>query len=542
MEEGENFEVNEYDDENYEEPQEDPDEIGKTLVKCSANGNAAEVNSLIKRKANVNYLDRKGWSSLMWASAQGHANVVKILIDHGAIVVIPEQIDKSSSIGVNTPLHWATFNGHIEVIWLLIKKGLNYNEIDRFGNNCIHHAVASARVDILETFLAFGVATDHKNSRGHQPIQLTSDSYIKKILITAISARKCMKCKSTFDLRNTRHLCQVCKNYFCSNCKITTWMFINADSKEEDKPVCRCNDCQAEIDKAEIEMNEKIDMNNYENLDIAIKSIKEKNITVDPKLLEKARIEHERLKNEGVIEQYIESLAYVENYKTIQKSVFLLKNMLDDAKKQGVNIDKRTIDKAEKETSRLISERNLRYQIDITNPAEASSQTVMILEDLCTIAEGYAVATEYIDAAKIIILKMKENIEAHYILRLFLDYPIREYPEPVQVDSRGRKIPPKTPPAPPKEEAKKNTRKKKEPKFLIPDWATELSALITQVDNLDKLMKKAQHLELDNEFLDKAKENIIRMKKEIKFRQQQEEEQRLIAEKKAAEKKKNKNK
>ena len=55
-------------------------------------------------------------------------------------------------------------------------------------------------------------------------------------------------------------------------------------------------------------------------------------------------------------------------------------------------------------------------------------------------------------------------------------------------------------------------------------------------------MKKAQHLELSNDFLDQAKENIVRMKKEIRFRQQQEEELRIIAEKKAAERKKNKNK
>lgn len=541
MEESKDFEGSDYEEENHELTPEDLEEYGKSLVKSSANGNMLEVTSLIKRKVNVNYLDKKGWSALMWASAQGHSNVVRLLIDNGAVVNIPEQTEKSSSTGISTPLHWATFNGHIEVIWLLIKKGLNYNEVDKYGNNCIHHAVASSRVDILETFLAFGVAADHKNSRGHQPVQLTSDPYIKKMLLTAIGAKKCMKCKTSFDLRNTRHLCQVCKNYFCSNCKITTWMFISAESKEEDKPVCRCNDCQAQIDKAEIEMNEKISMNLYGDLDSAIKIIKDKNITVDPKLLEKARKEHERLKIEGEIECYIDSLSYIENYKTIQKSVYTLKSMLEEADKQGVEIDNRISDRAKKEIARLISERNLRYQVDITNPSEASSQTVMILEDLCTVAEENLVAAEYIDAAKVIVLKMKENIEAHYILRLFLDYPVREYPEPIQVDSRGRKIPPKTPPAA-KEEAKKNTRKKKEPKFLIPDWAIELSALTSQVESLDKLMKKFQHLELDNDFMDQAKENLTRMRKEIKFRQQQEEEQKLLAEKKAAEKKKNKNK
>lgn len=534
------FEGSDYDDENYE-GQENPDELGKALIKNSANGNLSEVMFLVKRRVQVNFLDKKGWTALMWGSSQGHSDIVRFLLDHGATITIPEDYDKDSNTGFNTPLHWATFNGHIEVIWLLIKKGLNYNALDRFGNNCIHHAVASSRIDILESFLAFGVAADHKNSRGHQPIELTSDEHVKEILSNAIRAKKCKKCSSVFDLRNTRHLCQVCKKYYCGNCKVTTWMFINPSALDEEKPVCRCMDCQAQIDKAEIEMSEKIEMNVFGDLDGALKLIREKNIVVDPKLLERAQIEHERLKTEGVILKYIESLAYVENYKTIQKSVFLLKEMLDDAKKRGVIVEHRIIDKADRESKRLISERNLRYQVDITNPGEASSDTVMLLEDLAANAESRDVATGYIDAAKVIILKMKENIEAHYILRLFLDYPLREYPEPVLLDSRGRKIPPKTPPAP-KEETKKTAKKKKEPKFLIPDWATELSALITQVENLDKLMKKALHLELSNDFLDQAKENMIRMKKEIKFRQQQEEELRLIAEKKAAERKKNKNK
>lgn len=539
MEDNKELDNLEYEDDLDESQPENIEELNKQLIKYSANGNMEEVVSLLSKKLNINCLDRKGWSALMWAAAQGHAEIVRILIDKGAVDTVPDMSEKSLNTGVNTPLHWATFNGHIEVIWILIKRGANYNEMDRFGNNCIHHAVASSRVDILETFLAFGVAADHKNSRGHQPVQLTSDLNIKKILNLAISAKKCSKCRSIFDLRNTRHLCQVCKSYYCCNCKITTWMYIRPDSKEEDKPVCRCNDCQAQIDKAELDMNEKIDMKQYGDLDGALKVITDKGIVVNPKLLEKAKVEHEQLKHEGIIERFINSLAYVENYKTIQKSVYTLRQMLRDCADQQINIDPRIIERAEKEIERLISERNLRYQVDITNPGEASSQTVRILEDLASTAENLGVANEYIDSARVIIQKMKENIEAHYILRLFLDYPLREYPEPVLLDSRGRKIPPKTPP---KEEAKKPVKKKKEPKFLIPDWATELSALVNQVNSLDNLMKKAQHLELSNDFLDQAKENMIRMKKEIKFRQQMEEEARLLAEKKAAERKKNKNK
>mmetsp|Transcript_4339 Transcript_4339/g.581 ORF Transcript_4339/g.581 Transcript_4339/m.581 type:complete len:106 (-) Transcript_4339:1139-1456(-) len=73
------------------------------------------------------------------------------------------------------PLHWASFNGHTRVVWLLIKFGLQPLEVDVYGNNCIHHAAAGARHDILEVFLAFGVSVTHKNSRGHTPLHLATD-------------------------------------------------------------------------------------------------------------------------------------------------------------------------------------------------------------------------------------------------------------------------------------------------------------------------------------------------------------------------------
>ena len=60
MEEGKEFEGSDYEDENYDGLQEGPEELGKALIKNSAKGNLSEVAFLIKRKANVNYLDRKG--------------------------------------------------------------------------------------------------------------------------------------------------------------------------------------------------------------------------------------------------------------------------------------------------------------------------------------------------------------------------------------------------------------------------------------------------------------------------------------------------
>jgi len=124
---------------------------------------------------------------------------------------------------------------------------------------------------------------------------------------------------------------------------------------------------------------------------------------------------------------------------------------------------------------------------------------------------------------------MKEIIESHNILRKFLDYPIREYPDFAPPDPKK-----KTNPA---EEAKK---KKKEPKILVPDWAEELPALVKQVEMLESILKKSAILDIPQPFIDQAKENIARMRKEIKFRQMEEDEARALADKKQADKNKKK--
>ena len=37
----------------------------------------------IDKKANINFLDRKKWSSFLWASCNGHYDILKILIEKG---------------------------------------------------------------------------------------------------------------------------------------------------------------------------------------------------------------------------------------------------------------------------------------------------------------------------------------------------------------------------------------------------------------------------------------------------------------------------
>lgn len=43
-----------------------------------------------------------------------------------------------AKVGRHTPMHWASYHGHIKVVWLLMATNMNPLLQDIHGNNCIH--------------------------------------------------------------------------------------------------------------------------------------------------------------------------------------------------------------------------------------------------------------------------------------------------------------------------------------------------------------------------------------------------------------------
>jgi len=61
-------------------------------------------------------------------------------------------------VGRYTPLHWASYKGHIKVVWILLKKGISPDiNIDMYGNTAIHQAAAAGKLDVMKCFLAYGI-------------------------------------------------------------------------------------------------------------------------------------------------------------------------------------------------------------------------------------------------------------------------------------------------------------------------------------------------------------------------------------------------
>ncbi len=71
---------------------------------------------------------------------------------------------------------------------------------------------------------------------------------------------------------------------------------------------------------------------------------------------------------------------------------------------------------------------------------------------------------------------------------------------------------------------KKKKGKKKEPKFVIPDWAVNYPDMSENIKSLEELLKSAKELDFHDDFIKDAKESIDRMKKELKYRKALDEE------------------
>ncbi len=180
-----------------------------------------------------------------------------------------------------------------------------------------------------------------------------------------------------------------------------------------------------------------------------------------------------KLDKELDIRNFIKSVEHIDDYKTILKSVKILNDKVEAAKDLEVELDSGLLGEVNRCTSRLISERNLRFEMESLKVYASDHETVQKLKDLIEKAQDTNVAQQYREQAEKISQQMSGSIKAREILQMLLDYPEREYPEMEVFDpkKKGKQAPPK------KEEVKKK-KKKKEPPFPTPDWALELDAVV----------------------------------------------------------------
>ncbi|USO00711.1 MAG: ankyrin repeat domain-containing protein [Alphaproteobacteria bacterium] len=126
------------------------------LMYASLEGHADIVNSLIKSGADVN-MNLDGAMALMYASLEGHANIVESLITSGADVNIGSD---------STPLIVAAESGHQQIVEILIDKDPEIDATNEEGKTALINALDKGYIDIVKILIKCGANLDKKDEDG----------------------------------------------------------------------------------------------------------------------------------------------------------------------------------------------------------------------------------------------------------------------------------------------------------------------------------------------------------------------------------------
>ncbi|XP_062966296.1 ankyrin repeat domain-containing protein 27 isoform X2 [Cynocephalus volans] len=130
---------------------------------AALHGRAELVPLLLKHGASPSARNANHAVPLHLACQKGHFQVVKYLLDSNTK---PNKKDISG----NTPLIYACSNGHHEVAALLLQHGASINASNNKGNTALHEAVMEKHVFVVELLLLHGASVHILNKRQYTAI------------------------------------------------------------------------------------------------------------------------------------------------------------------------------------------------------------------------------------------------------------------------------------------------------------------------------------------------------------------------------------
>ncbi|KAG2485469.1 hypothetical protein HYH03_015845 [Edaphochlamys debaryana] len=144
------------------------DEEGRTaLIFASRDGHLEVVKALLAAGARVEAADEDGSTPLMHASRHGHLEVVKALLAAGA------RVEAASKDGC-TPLMYASCDGNLEVVKALLAAGARVEAADEEGRTALMFASSDRTLEVVKALLAAGARVEAADEEGRTALMLAS--------------------------------------------------------------------------------------------------------------------------------------------------------------------------------------------------------------------------------------------------------------------------------------------------------------------------------------------------------------------------------
>ncbi|KAK7873690.1 hypothetical protein R5R35_013224 [Gryllus longicercus] len=137
--------------------------LGKSLREAARAGNAESALWLLNAGADVNFTTSHGWTPLMDAAYNAHADVVSLLLERGADI-------RAKTQGARTALHLAACHDRRgRCVFLLLNAGSPVDAKDADGDTPLHCAARLDTEAAARALLAAGANTSARNKRNQRP-------------------------------------------------------------------------------------------------------------------------------------------------------------------------------------------------------------------------------------------------------------------------------------------------------------------------------------------------------------------------------------
>ena len=157
------------------------------LIEAARNGDLEEVTMLIKKGALINYQTDYGYTALMWASDNGHAKIVKYLIEKCA------DVELSDTDISNTALLMASYQGHLEIVKMLIEADANINTSNDNDTTALMFALftlSSEHLEVVKYLIAKGANVNAEDISGETILMMASGNKEIVKLLKEAGAKK----------------------------------------------------------------------------------------------------------------------------------------------------------------------------------------------------------------------------------------------------------------------------------------------------------------------------------------------------------------
>ena len=130
------------------------------LLAAARTGDVNRTKILVKYASeNCTEDDEHRDTPLMYAAANGHVEVLRVLLEGGA------NADRSNA-DRRTALHFAAWNGELEVCRLLLDKGAKVDPVDEWRDTPLHDATLTGRLSVVKLLVERGAHVGVRKNDG----------------------------------------------------------------------------------------------------------------------------------------------------------------------------------------------------------------------------------------------------------------------------------------------------------------------------------------------------------------------------------------